>query len=239
MRRAAPPRLARRAAKQTLTERPSTLYIRWLQLLCHTVPVSLVQTAYFTADILVLLQLSRVAESLWAIGVAVLALSLVLALISIAATASNNPTSYTARLSREVSDDGTMRLAGRQHRLSITQVLLAMVLAVVNMHVLFFGYLYAAATFENNPRRANELYGDFVGFKLLETGSESIVLSILTVAALVGNGDTAGGDATTAQLYVSSITLSILSMSYGFFGWCTHLRTQQVKHSIARCRARL
>ena len=76
--------------------------------------------------------------------------------------------------------------------------------------------------FDSAPQFAEVegLYALFVGFKVIETGLESVPLSILTAGALFGARTTGGGMAgggTAEALLRASLVLSLCSMAYGFF----------------------
>ena len=65
----------------------------------------------------------------------------------------------------------------------------------------------------------NMTYALFVGAKAVETAFESVPLSMLTASAIFMPGDQSGFTGNEGLFY-SSLALSILSMTYGFFGGC-------------------
>ena len=92
-------------------------------------------------------------------------------------------------------------------------MLVASDLAFVNLHILFLGVV----------DREGKQYRNFVFLKMFESGTESVVLSLLTVAAIVEGG--VGG---SAALFWSSLALSALSMAYGFYGLAAEFKKEQM-----------
>ena len=89
------------------------------------------------------------------------------------------------------------------------RALTGVALALVNLHVLYLGAILTDR--DDDSAR----YGFYL-LKTLESGIESVVLALLTVEALLTEAGGAGGDG--AALFWSSLSLSALSMAYGFYG---------------------
>ena len=96
-------------------------------------------------------------------------------------------------------------------------VLVALVLAPINFHVLFVGCLYARLVSrivdEDGAKQADMMYELFVLLKLAEASIESFVLGVMSLMIF-------GLGATDAPwLLISSSALSLLSLSYGIFAY--------------------
>jgi hypothetical protein len=103
------------------------------------------------------------------------------------------------------------------------EALIFTLLAPLNLHTLYLSLLHATekARLPRDPN-ADELakvaarYEAFLTCKVAETGIESVPLAILTAAALTTSEST--GD---EAVLISSLGLSLLSMTYGFYGHVT------------------
>ena len=71
---------------------------------------------------------------------------------------------------------------------------------------------------------AGRTYSLFVASKAIETAFESVPLSMLTASAMFMPGESSGFTGNEGLFY-SSLALSILSMTYGFFGMCCGMHT--------------
>ena len=104
--------------------------------------------------------------------------------------------------------------------------LLACLFACGNLHVLFVGTCFISAIFEGRPYDATRIYALFLSLKLFETGIESVVLGLVTAGAFVRAIEGEGGLA----LFASSLALSLLSMTYGFFGRAASKYETEIGH---------
>ena len=97
-------------------------------------------------------------------------------------------------------------------------------LAPFNLHVLALGMLPAG--FGGFAEGEERLF--FWLCKLLETGLESVPLSILTLSVLFKSEEAGDG------LLWSSLGLSALSMAYGFYGMCAYSQSAGGREQLER-----
>ena len=177
--------------------------------LLHVAPIGLVQFADYVSDVLVLLQFRADGDhESFVVGTVFVILSIaVVWIIAVALLIINF-----------CEDDP----GERQTRFLRRHTRNAMLLSPFNLHVLYFGAMYAEAKKEvdnstNYNADAETLYFCFCICKVLETGLESIILSVLTAAAIFSPG---GEGDSPLVLYFASLSLSVVSMGYGFFTLC-------------------
>ena len=170
--------------------------------LAHIVPLGVIQFIDFVSDVFVVVQLAQQGGPQWIIAVCAMGVSALVgmggALLALLALITG----------------GSL--------IGMGVVLAGVALALVNLHVLFVGVIFAKlpeqkkwTKMDEKTRMENEQTASmFVTvLKSTESGTESVVLALLTVIELV-RGD-AGNSST---LFWSSLALSALSMAYGFGG---------------------
>ena len=168
-------------------ERVAERKILFMQKAAHVVPVGLIQCADFASDVMVIVQLATAAGGAaadWIACVAAVGFSVLVAWFGM------------------FTDEA----------LSAREKLIGCALACANLHVLYVGTRFISAVYEGRSQEdVGSLYGTFVLLKMLETGIESIVLSVVTAGAFFrALGDGGSGLA----LFASSLALSLLSMAY-------------------------
>ena len=193
--------------------------LSWASLL-HVVPISVVQAMDYLSDVIVavsLLQSDGQQSTLGWIAVCALGLSIVFAWVSLVG--------FWMRKTRTAH--------GHDQQLEFHQLLIAALLAPLNLHVLYLGVVYshaaAAQGGEGGPApkslRSHNAgwYFMFVTLKLLETSIESVPLAVMMVAAIVtggsaGSSGSAGSVGSVGSvLLCASLSITLLSMSYGLF----------------------
>jgi hypothetical protein len=115
----------------------------------------------------------------------------------------------------------TLPILQRSDWKQLRRALGAVLLAPLNLHVLYIGSLYSLDLASGDEEAAADSYFFFVACKVLETGLESVPLSLLTAAAIVRPAGAIGGSSASDApaerlLLISSLVLSTLSMAYGF-----------------------
>ena len=190
-----------------LRERATLRKLLFMLKASHVVPVAFIQVTDFASDIMVIVQLALVdgLAADWVVCVAAICLSLLVAWGSIL--------KETTEAKKE-----TYLPAGDQ--------LIACLFACGNLHVLFVGTCFISAIFEGRTYEAQKLYELFLSLKLFETGIESVVLGLVTAGALIRTIEGGSG----LDLFASSLALSLLSMTYGFFGQAASKYEPEIGH---------
>lgn len=187
-------RLQRTQSRGTLSRQARAREIVFMQQAAHIVPVALIQFTDFASDVMVIVQLATMdgAGVEWILCALAVSISLVVVWFSF----STQPDFHRI--------------------LNWHEKLLGCLLACGNLHVLYVGMLYISAVHSGASRdRTESLQFIFTLFKMLETCIESIVLGLVTAGAFFRTLDDGGSG---LALFASSLALSLLSMTYGFFG---------------------
>ena len=178
--------------------REATRTIQRMQLAAHVLPISLIQFADYATDVMVVVQLAtdNFAGLEWKVSVFAIVVSIIAACIITLCSGVSGPIHPVFPTRKKI---------------------IASVLSLLNLHVLYAGsaYIEVVQAHGRESRYAKSVYVYFLYLKQYETGIESVVLGMVTAAALArGLVDDSGG---AVWLYASSLALTELSMTYGFF----------------------
>ena len=102
-------------------------------------------------------------------------------------------------------------------KLSPLLTVLVILLTPLNLHVLFLGALWSARQI------GDDAYFIIAILKVLETGVESVPLSLVTLAS-VGSAEASTG---AMMLRLSSLSITLLSMAYGLYSGVVHIAQQE------------
>ena len=190
-------------------------------------PMALIQFIDFATDVMVIIELFRDGEQLYAyVGIACVCASIGLAVVLLLL---GTPIVY--RFEKRHAEANGQPL--KRHWTYIDRCrdpILASLLAPLNLHLFYIGSMCGRAEAAGDAEAVTELHTLFASFKTHETLFESVPMLIITLIAT--SRERAADSQMNVPLLWASMGLSMVSLTYGIFvSTSNHERTPQIRKS--------